>query len=288
MKILDIGCGRKKIKGAIGLDFSEMSDADITINLNTEPFPFDDNSFDFLYSSHTLEHLTMDGFWNVMTEAYRILKNGGQFMIVVPYYNTSANLANPFHNNQLCFNEHTFRFLSSEPTTESMHAAHYATPSCPQWGLRYSANSELDIEFKTLAVTYYYYPEFKNLSADEQFKARNTKANVVDQICYSLSAVKPCPHRPETGPVASGDDPSLYVTKQIDYLNEQIAYAAAHKFEESVTAKARSLLAGLSPYEDNMYSMSGVFIPVNQLVYVLDDLIQPLQAQIDRFVAGKA
>ncbi|MCU0711879.1 MAG: class I SAM-dependent methyltransferase [Pirellula sp.] len=285
MRILDIGCGRKKIKGAIGLDFSSMSDADIIIDLNAERFPFEDNSFDFLYSSHTLEHLTMDGFWNVMREAYRILKNGGQFMIVVPYYHTSANLANPFHNNQLCFNEHTFRFLSSDYTTDSMPASHYATPSCPQWGLRYSANFELDLEFRTLAVTYYYYPEIKKLSEDEQFKARNTIPNAVDQICYSLSAVKPCPRRPEAGPVASGEDPSIYVVRQIAYLNEQIACATANHFDEQVTEKARSLLKGLSPHEDNMYVMSGVFIPVNQLVYVLDELIQSLQSQIDCFVA---
>ncbi len=246
MKILDIGCGRKKIKGAIGLDFSPMSDADIIINLNTDRFPFEDNSFDFLYSSHTLEHLTLDGFWNVMKEAYRILRDGGQFMIVVPYYHTSANLANPFHNNQLCFNEHTFRFLSSDPTTDAMPASHYATPSCPQWGLRYSANFELDLEFRTLAVSYYYYPDVKKLSAEEQLKARNTNPNTVDQICYSLSAVKPCPHRPEAGPVASGDDPSEYVAKQIAYLNEQIACAVAYKLDEDVIAKASTMLQGLA------------------------------------------
>ena len=287
MQILDIGCGRKKIKGAIGLDFSSMSDADIIIDLNTERFPFDDNSFDFLYSSHTLEHLTLDGFWNVMREAYRILKSGGQFMIVVPYYHTSANLANPFHNNQLCFNEHTFRFLSSDPTTDAMPASHYATPSCPQWGLRYSANFELDLEFKTLAVAYYYYPDVKNLSAGELLVARSTRPNTVDQICYSLSAVKPCPRRPESGPVASGDDPSEYVVKQIAYLNDQIACAVACDLDEDLMAKAETMLKGLSPLENNMYTMNGVLIPVNQLVYILDDLIQSLQVQIDQFMAER-
>ncbi len=33
--------------------------------------------------------------------------------------------------------------------------------------------------------------------------------------------------------------------------------------------------------------MSGVFIPVNQLVYVLDDVIQSLQAHIDKFVTER-
>ena len=281
MKILDIGCGRKKIKGAIGLDFSSLSDADITIDLNVEKFPFDDNSFDFLYSSHTLEHLTMDGFWNVMNEAYRILKPVGQFMITVPYFHTRANLANPFHNNQICFNEHTFRFLSSEMTTPCMAPHEYATPSCPQWGLRYSANAELNMEWRTLAIKYYYFPEFRDASESEKFHARATRDNVVDQISYSLQVVKPCPIRPETGPVATGEDPSTYVLKQITHLKNQIQHLNTFGTDNALIKDAESFLNDLKP-EGDVYKCGTYYIPVSQLVYVLDDYIQPLQSLINQ------
>lgn len=286
MKILDIGCGRKKIKGAIGLDFSSLSDADITIDLNVEPFPFDDNSFDFLYSSHTLEHLTMDGFWNVMRESYRILKPDGQFMITVPYFHTRANLANPFHNNQICFNEHTFRFLSSETTTPSMLPTEYATPSCPQWGLRYSANSELNMEWRTLAIKYYYFPEYRNLNEDEKRHARSTRDNVIDQITYSLQVVKPYPIRPETGPVATGEDPSLYVQKQIAHLKNQISFLKISSPSNALVIEAEDFLSKLTD-EGDVYKCGAYYIPVSQLVYVLDDYIQPLQGMIDHGSVGR-
>lgn len=155
MITIDIGCGRKKIAGAIGIDFSSMSNADIILDLNHAKLPFEDNSVDFAFSSHALEHLTIDGFLNVLKEVYRILKPTGQFKIVVPYFTTTTNFANPFHNNNICFNEHTFRFFSSDYETEALEKYEYQTPSCPQWGLRYSANSELGIEFRTLKVGFF-------------------------------------------------------------------------------------------------------------------------------------
>jgi len=59
--ILDIGCGQKKIEGAIGIDFSPYSVADIVLDLNKEKLPFEDSSVDFIYTSHALEHLSWGG-----------------------------------------------------------------------------------------------------------------------------------------------------------------------------------------------------------------------------------
>ena len=98
MIILDIGCGRKKIAGAVGIDFSSMSDADVVINLNHERLPFDESSVDFIYSSHMLEHHSLDGFSHLMKEIYRALKLGAQFKIIVPYFTTIVNLANLSNN----------------------------------------------------------------------------------------------------------------------------------------------------------------------------------------------
>ena len=53
----------EKIAGVIGVDFSKMSDADIVIDLNKERLPFDGSSVDFIYSSHTLEYLSLYGFF---------------------------------------------------------------------------------------------------------------------------------------------------------------------------------------------------------------------------------
>ena len=41
MKILDLGCGKRKQKDAIGVDMSEDSDADVIHDLNKFPYPFE-------------------------------------------------------------------------------------------------------------------------------------------------------------------------------------------------------------------------------------------------------
>ncbi|HVI41387.1 MAG TPA: class I SAM-dependent methyltransferase [Anaerovoracaceae bacterium] len=280
MVVLDIGCGRKKITGAIGIDFSAMSDADITLDLNKERLPFEDSSVDFIFSSHTLEHLTIEGFLHVMEECYRVLKPAGQLKIVVPYFTTTANLANPFHNNNICFNEHTFRFFSSDSETDAMAKHEYASPSCPHWGLRYSANSEIGIEFKTLSVSYFYFPEYVDSSDEEKFLARSSKMNVVDQIAYSLEAVKPCPVRPETGPVGTKDDPFAFVEQQLQHINNQIAYLEAREVDESELLTAKRVVT-TTRKDGSIFSVDGVLTPVNFLVYELDAVIQDLRRKID-------
>ncbi|MBV7500907.1 hypothetical protein [Achromobacter sp. ACM05] len=87
----------------------------------------------------------------------------------------------------------------------------YQTPSCPHWGLHYSANSELGIEFKTRKISFFYFSAYRDLDEQARFEARCSMTNVVEQLVYTLEPVKPCPVRPETGPVASGADPHQHL-----------------------------------------------------------------------------
>ena len=283
MLILDIGCGRKKIEGAVGIDFSSMSDADFVIDINHERLPFDDNSVDFIFSSHTLEHLSLDGFFHVMRESYRVLQAGAQFKIVVPYFTGTVNFANPFHNNNICFNEHTFRFFSSEVECEAISKEEYQTPSCPHWGLRYSANSEIGIEFKTLRIDKFYFPLYSERSESDKAAARSSKLNVVEQISYSLQAIKPCPIRPSIGPVAPPGDPHIFVERQLAFLSEQLIYLKGFGFTlEPKIERGRHLLTSRRVAGGGLYSTGEILTPVNFLVHELDDVIQALQRLIDK------
>jgi hypothetical protein len=51
MKILDVGCGKNKRKGAIGIDIDPNSDADVIHDLNIFPWPFNDNELILYYVS---------------------------------------------------------------------------------------------------------------------------------------------------------------------------------------------------------------------------------------------
>lgn len=50
----------------------------------TKKLPFDDNSIDCIYSSHSLEHLYLEQAKNLLKESFRVLKPKGIIRIVVP------------------------------------------------------------------------------------------------------------------------------------------------------------------------------------------------------------
>ena len=57
MKKLNLGCGKKILKGYINLDCVKFPGVDKVHNLNKYPWPFKDNEFDEIYCDNILEHL---------------------------------------------------------------------------------------------------------------------------------------------------------------------------------------------------------------------------------------
>lgn len=94
-RIIDLGCGKKKRAGAIGVDYSDRHDADIIHNLNSFPYPLLDSDFDEVYLDNVLEHL--DDPMRVMEEVHRICKLGGQVKVIVPYFRSLWAFIDPTH-----------------------------------------------------------------------------------------------------------------------------------------------------------------------------------------------
>ena len=86
MKILDLGCGLRKVPGAIGADRLPGSDADILMDLDAVPYPFKENQFDRVECLNTLEHAKE--IVPVIREIHRILVPGGLLHIVVPHFSS--------------------------------------------------------------------------------------------------------------------------------------------------------------------------------------------------------
>lgn len=98
--ILDAGCGDgvglKFLKdnghdNIYGIDLNEDKmgrarnkvPSDRVIYSDITKTPFDDDTFDFVWCSHTLEHAWKP--FESMTEFKRICKNGGYILIIIPY-----------------------------------------------------------------------------------------------------------------------------------------------------------------------------------------------------------
>jgi predicted SAM-dependent methyltransferase len=85
MKYLNIGCGSYYSTDNIwtNLDFASSNKHVIAHNL-LKGIPFGDNSFDFVYHSHVLEHFSKSDGDRLIKECYRVLKPGGILRVAVP------------------------------------------------------------------------------------------------------------------------------------------------------------------------------------------------------------
>jgi ubiquinone/menaquinone biosynthesis C-methylase UbiE len=95
-RILDVGCGRTKFPGAIGIDIrSHLSHADIHHDLDQVPWPLADDAFDLVVMRHCLEH--MRDVFQTMDELYRITTPGGRIVIEVPHFSWCGAYQHPGH-----------------------------------------------------------------------------------------------------------------------------------------------------------------------------------------------
>lgn len=97
MKKLNIGCGRKKKDGFLGVDILELPGVDIVHDLNVFPYPFSDSEIDEIFMDQCLEHMTDPV--AVIKEIYRISKNGAKITIGVPYFRSFYSIIDPTHRN---------------------------------------------------------------------------------------------------------------------------------------------------------------------------------------------
>lgn len=81
---IDIGCGAKKKKGAIGIDIQKGPGVDHVVDLTKDPLPFEDNTVDYVYSSHFLEHLPHP-VKRILSEISRVCKPEGKIELWTPY-----------------------------------------------------------------------------------------------------------------------------------------------------------------------------------------------------------
>ncbi len=181
---IDLGAGMTAQPGFIGVDRFAFPGISVICDLNTT-LPFKDNSIDFVYASHSLEHIDDLNF--TMMEIYRVCKDKAQLCIVAPYSDQSLNIANPYHKQM--FNEHTPRFWSDSLFTV-LNPQDYEHPASMHFGLSRSDNSAAEINIQCLSIEFFYFPKYRYLSDSEKREARQKYMNVCDQILYHLVVIK--------------------------------------------------------------------------------------------------
>ena len=93
--VLDIGCGRDKLPGAIGIDSNPRSHADVVHDLDVRPWPLPDSKFEHVRAQDVLEHVA--DFFGVMEEVYRVCKDGAIVDVRMPFMSSLNFATDPTH-----------------------------------------------------------------------------------------------------------------------------------------------------------------------------------------------
>jgi len=80
---LNIGAGGAPMPGWLNSDIEPKTKGILQLDA-TQKFPIGDNSFDYIYSEHMIEHITYNDAKRMISECFRILKPGGVIRISTP------------------------------------------------------------------------------------------------------------------------------------------------------------------------------------------------------------
>lgn len=95
---LDLGCGTQKKEGFIGVDKVKFPGVDVVHDIGRHTWPWNDESVDEVYCSHTVEHLKWEERVFFFNELHRVLKKGAKATIILPHWCSSRYYGDPTHS----------------------------------------------------------------------------------------------------------------------------------------------------------------------------------------------
>ena len=111
---LDIGCGKNKQDGFVGLDMRDLPGVDIVWDVTDIPWPLPDECVLLAMASHLVEHISPanGGFLKFMDELWRVMRVDGEVAFSLPHGSSQGYLQDPTHCNPC--NEATWSYFDPE------------------------------------------------------------------------------------------------------------------------------------------------------------------------------
>ena len=100
-RALDVGCGRDKIRDAIGIDIAATAESDIHHDLGTFPYPVADSSFDVIFCRNVVEHVP--DVVRLMEEIHRLGRPAADVLITTPHFSSLYSYQDPTHVRHLAY-----------------------------------------------------------------------------------------------------------------------------------------------------------------------------------------
>lgn len=167
---LNLGCGKDIKEDCENIDIIKGKEIK-QYNLecaNFIPLPYEDNSVDYIYAFHILEHIR--GFLPLCEELYRVAKPNSILHIKVPYGSSDDAFEDPTHVRQFFVN--SFFYLSQS----AYHRADY----------NYHG------DWEEVKKTFYLRPQVNDIPDYNIPEFLMSTRNIVQEFEVLLRAVKPC------------------------------------------------------------------------------------------------
>ena len=94
-RVVELGCGARKIPGAFGIDIADGPEVDLVHDLDIVPWPVADASCDAVSLNHVIEHL--GNIPRAVGECARILARGGLLWVATPHFSDVSSWTDPTH-----------------------------------------------------------------------------------------------------------------------------------------------------------------------------------------------
>lgn len=87
---IHLGCGSKKIKGYINIDYRKTNATDLVCD--AKKLPFKKNSIEIIESYHLIEHLTKKDANHLIKQSYQLCCKGGKIIIECPDFDEAVKI----------------------------------------------------------------------------------------------------------------------------------------------------------------------------------------------------
>jgi hypothetical protein len=178
---LNIGAGEDKMPGYLSVDYDKNCNPDYCFNIETDPWPFENNSVDEVIAHHVLEHLG-EGYFHVMQELYRVCKHGAMIDIRVPHHRHEHFADDPTHRRPitvagLWLFSKKYNDVQIKAGTRASRLAYY-------YGVDFEVVDSQDIPEE------YYRKTFEGKPIDQVVPYIREHNNIVMEVHIKLVAVK--------------------------------------------------------------------------------------------------
>lgn len=163
--MIHVGCGGVYFPGWVNIDLNSEK-ADLKCDIRDQ-LPYEENTVDFIYSEHVIEHFNIEDGLRLLADFYRILKHNGAVRIATPDLDYIVFRYCFFWKKQDWIKKYGYEWIKTK--AEMMNI------SFREWGHQYIYNNE-ELERRLYEVGFRHIHRKRiNKSSLYEFKNRETR-----------------------------------------------------------------------------------------------------------------